>query len=485
MTGERPNLLFVFADQWRRQAAGCMRADPVITPHIDRFADQGTVLENAVACNPICTPNRSAMFTGKHPFSTGMMRNWLRLPVGEATLGKAAEAHGYDTGYVGKWHLDEWDGDPARGDARNALTPAGPRRMGFRFWHANGCDHRHFAWRYFTTDDRMIDGEGPQMDHETDVAIEYLRNANGERDAAKPFCLALSWSPPHDLHGGPRYVPGVGGRQYAAPERFEALYRRPDLPMRANAQRDLYRMHAPGYFGAVTWMDENFGRLMAELDELGLAEDTIVVLTADHGELLGSHRCMIKDIWYEESIGVPFIVRWPGRIAAGARERMLLSAPDITPTLLAMMGCAAPAGRHGEDLSAALFGRVASPSRSVFLSFDGAEPYGLARWDCFNDEGVNRAWRGVRTERFTYVALARQKYGSPERFRQPLPEGAREVLYDLENDPLQVNPIYRGQDAGQRMDRGERYDAVFDELHARLRTWLEGLGDPFLARQWV
>jgi uncharacterized sulfatase len=484
MARSRPNLIYLFADQWRRHAVGCMGEDPVSTPRIDRLASEGTLFENAVTCNPICTPSRAALITGRQPFSLGLMRNWLRLPVGEATIAKAAKAHGYDTGYIGKWHLDEWDGDPRFGDALDALTPAGERRMGFDFWHANGCDHRHFEWRYATTDDRVVSGTGWQMDHETDVAIDYLRNTHGERDPEKAFCLFLSWSPPHDLHRGSRYVNG-NGRQYVAPERYEAPYCRADLPVRANAQHDLYRKHAPGYFGAVSALDDAVGRVLDALAELGLADDTIVALSADHGELLGSHRCMIKDIWYEESIGIPFILRWPGRVPAGRREPTLLGVPDVMPSLLGLMGCEVPAGRHGEDLSGLMLGHVPGGERRVFLSFDGASPFGLTRWDAFANEGVDRSWRGVRTSRYTYVALSREKYGDARRFRQPLPEGAREILFDLENDPLQINPIYRGQAEHHVLDRGPDYDAVMDGLHRELAAWLRGLGDPFLERSWA
>ncbi len=178
------------------------------------------------------------MLTGKHPFALSMMRNWLPLPVHETTIGAAAKAHGYANGYIGEWHLDEWDGDPRHGDARNALTPAGPRRMGFDFWHAHGIDHRHFSWRNMSTNGSVVEGVEPQPDHETDVALGYLANRDRERDGTKPFCLFLAWSPPHDLWG-PRRNPAAG-RQYAAPERFEALYRDPHLPVRCNAQRDAY-----------------------------------------------------------------------------------------------------------------------------------------------------------------------------------------------------------------------------------------------------
>ncbi len=473
---KRPNLLFIFAGQWRRQALGCMDADPVWTPYMDRVAAEGMVFENALSCNPLCTPNRAAMLTGRHPFSLNMMYNWLRLPVGEETIAKALAPAGYDTGYVGKWHLDEWDGDERHGTSWNALTPAGERRMGFDFWHASGCVHNHWKLDYITTDNRRVQGEGWQIDHETDIALRYLRNAEAQRDLDRPFCLFVSFSPPHTQHGPIPHRPSLEGYNYAAPERYEGIYAAQKLPVPPNASADWYLPHAPGYFGAVTSMDDAVGRLMATLEDTGMAEDTVVVVTSDHGDCLGSHRKLIKDVWYEESIGIPFVVRWPGHVPAGRRESMLLNTPDMMPTLLGLMGVEIPPGRHGRDFSPVLLGRggEVEPREQAFLSFNGGSPpRHLVRWDGFPDEG-NRKWRGVRTRRYTYVAASREQYGNPERFCQPLPEGVTQVVFDLENDPWQVNPIYPGQGC----------DGVIANLHARLAGWLAELGDPFLETQW-
>ncbi len=471
----KPNLLIVMADQWRRQAVGCMHADPVITPAMDAFADQGMIFENAISCNPVCTPNRAAFLTGKHPFQVNMMYNWLRLPVDEATIASASKAAGYDTGYIGKWHLDEWDGDAAHGDAWNSHTPAGDRRMGFDYWHANGCCHAHFRLNYMTTDNRIIEDEGWQVDYETDRAVEYVQNKDGVRDPDKPFCLMLSWAPPHTNHGGPHFDPNKKGCQYNAPDAFEALYRDRDLPVPPHTQRNMFLDAAPGYFGAVTSMDENFGRLLGCLEDEGLDENTIVVLTADHGDCLGAHGKFIKDVWWEESIGIPFIVRWPGVVPAGHRESMLLNTPDMMPSLLGLAGVDIPAGRYGNDFSHVMRGEDGPRRTEAFLSYNtGAPPEHLTRWKGVFPDEPGREWRGIRTERYTYVAAARGQYGDPAQFCKPLPAGVKQVLYDNDNDPWQVNPFYPGQGK----------DDVIDELHQRLATWLEEIGDSFLETQW-
>ena len=463
-----PNLLFVFADQWRRQAVGCMNEDPVITPAMDKYASEGVLFENAFSCCPVCTPNRAAMITGKHPHSVGVMYNWMRLPVEQNTIAKVAKDNGYETGFIGKWHLDEHEEDEL-GDKHNALTPAGPRRVGFDFWHTNGCFHRHFKLNYMTTDNEVIEGDGWQIDYETDVAIDYIKDRN--RD--KPFCLFLSWSPPHTNHGGPSFIPGGPRFQYNAPEKYEAMYRSKDLPRRENADAKLYHDAAPGYFGAITSMDDNFGRLMKCLDEQGLAEDTIVVLTADHGEMLGSHELMTKGIWYEESIGIPFIVRWTGKTPAGVREDMLFNTPDMMPSLLGLMGCPIPDDLDGKDYSHAMLGENGEKPDATFFGFNGGSPpRDLVKWDFSQERG--RFWRAIRTSRYIYVVAQISAYAGRKVSGKRLTSEEGQVLFDLQKDPYQTNPIYPGQD----------YDDVIADLHARLSDWLDSLGDKFLEETW-
>ncbi len=471
---KRTNLLFVMGDQWRRHSIGCMGQDPVVTPHFDRFAAQGVLFENAFSCSPICTPNRAALLTGKHPFSLNMMHNWLRLPVEEETIATAARRQGYATGWIGKWHLDAYEpGDI--GNQWNNMTPRGQRRMGFDYWLANNCNHNHFTYCYMDTDEQIVEGEGWQVDFETDMAIRYLENEGGKlRDPDKPFCLYLSWSPPHNICGGPGFDQTQRGQgaQFRAPERFEALYPAENLQPRPNTDPAMMRRAAPGHFGAITSMDENFGRLMTCLERLGLADDTIVVVASDHGENLGSHGLYLKDHWYEESVGIPFIIRLPGVLSAGRREAGLFNSPDVMPTLLGLMGCEVPLGRHGRDFSAHLRESRPIDRRTVFMAHECGAPYpGLTPYTWPVEYG--RAWRAVRDRRYTYVALnagENSKFHDPNRFPCPFPQGVTEALYDLHDDPYQQNPILPGQDRDEDRQR----------LRQQLKTWLDELGDPFL-----
>lgn len=224
-------------------------------------------------------------------------------------------------------------------------------------------------------------------------------------------------------------------------------------------------------------MDRNLGRLMACLEEQGIADNTIVVLTADHGEMLGIHGRWMKNIWYKESVGIPFIIRWPGRIPAGLRSDCFINTPDVMPTLLGLMGVDCPAGRDGADLSQQLLGRSKDQPDTAFFSFcTGAPPPHMTCYYFPIEKG--RYWRGLRNARYTYACVDQRTesiFYAAER-RDAFPPDATRVLIDNKIDPWQVKPIYPG-DAAET-------DAIIDELHGQLVEWLEGLGDPFLNDYW-
>ena len=241
--------------------------------------------------------------------------------------------------------------------------------------------------------------------HETDVAIDYLRNSAGQRDPEAPFCLVVSHNPPHMPFNR---VPAQYRRAYSTlgPERL--------------LNRDNVRMQGPGlsaaesvegYFAAITGIDEQFGRLLACLEEQGLADDTIVIFTADHGEMMGSHGRIGKGVWYEESVRIPFLLRWPGRIEPG-QDDLLMSGADVHPTLLGLAGLADAISPQVQGTDYALLLRGAAmprPSSAFYLLLANAHP-----------ELGNR---GIRTHGHTFV-----------RVREP---GAAEqlILHDNRADP--------------------------------------------------
>jgi arylsulfatase A-like enzyme len=438
----KPNIVYVFADQWRRQAAGFMKEDPVMTPNMDQFAQESAVVRNAVSCTPLCSPHRAALLTGRYALSTGVYTNCklgadIMLSPEEECISDVLHREGYATGYIGKWHLDlpelNVSENPVSGAKRwDAYTPPGPKRHGFDFWYSYGAFDQHLKPHYWKDTPEKIQMDQWSPEHETDVALSFIEERGRNKD--QPFALFISWNPPHTPFE-------------LVPEKYQALYDEENIQLRANANTlDTLQVHTgetfPGgheklvrytrdYYAAVSGLDDQFGRLLQGLQEQGFADNTIVVLTSDHGELLGSHGLMAKHSWHEESIGVPFIIRWPEAIRPVETD-LVLNTVDIMPTLLSMAGLTIPDSVQGEDLSNVLLeGKAETEDRMVYLS---AFPGRKEAMDAYRDAGLDNrlyGWRAVRNRRYTYVVHKGYFPGEPE----------VRLLYDLEEDPYQVKPI--------------------------------------------
>jgi len=416
----RPNILFFFPDQMRGEAMGVSGNPDLRTPNLDRLAAQGVLFENTLANSPVCCAARAVMMTGKYAHRNGMIANDLRLRETETSLAEALAAAGYRTGFIGKWHLDG-------GPRLPGFVPPGPRRQGFQFWAANECSHRHFNNTYFRDTPEPIQMDRFEPEVWTDLAIEFLRQ---QRNDARPFFLAVAPGPPHDPYG--------------APEHYMRMYDPAKLTMRPNWKQT---PSTPGpkqiaaYYAAITAIDDQIGRLTEALEALGLAEDTIFLFSSDHGDMLGSHGLPLKRKPWEESIRVPGILRYPRRLAAGRRERILLTHVDFAPTLLGLCGIKVPVGMQGTDLSSVLLGKSRRVPDSAFFQIFG--PYLSGR--------VAEGWRGVRTERYMY---ARRQSGPW-------------LLYDLEKDPYELKNLVE--------DRGAA--ALLGEMDAKLAAWMRRTGD--------
>ncbi|MEY4168412.1 MAG: hypothetical protein RIR52_2236, partial [Acidobacteriota bacterium] len=289
----------------------------------------------------------------------------------------------------------------------------GERRQGFDFWAAHECSHRHFDNHYFRDDPTPIKLGKYEAEGWTDIAVEFLR-----QERKRPFFLMLQMGPPHD--------------PYKAPPQYEALYDPLRLLMRPNwieGTRMGSRQDIASYYAQVTAVDDQVGRLLAVLRELKIDGKTIVVLTSDHGDMLGSQGLRLKRKPWEESIRVPGIVRYPEQIRAGWQTDTILTHVDFAPTLLSLAGVRPPRWMQGTDLSPLLRGRPMTAPDSAFFQIFGP----------FEGDGTPQAWRGVRTSRYKY---ARQRSGPW-------------VLYDLERDPY------------------ERHNLVDDPAFASLRAGME------------
>jgi arylsulfatase A-like enzyme len=426
-----PNLLFVFADQMRGMDMGCSGNPDVRTPTMDRLAADGMRLTHCYATSPVCGPNRAILLTGTYPTTNRVPGNDLPLPTDLPTLGTIARENGYWTGYIGKWHLD--------GMPRSKFTPPGPRRGGFDFWAAYNCTHDYFHPRYYRDSPEVIETEGYEPEVQTDLALEFLCDHAGR----EPFCLVLSWGPPHDPYD-------------QVPACYRAMYDPAAIRLRPNVQPGITNPLAAGkecrrtiahYYAAITALDDQLARLLERVDSLGLAERTVVVFTSDHGDMLWSHAWMKKQSPYEESVNVPFLIRWPGVIPRGLVSGTLTGTVDILPTLAGLMSWRCPP-LEGRDLSAALRGEArASEPDSLFLA------HYLA-----GDEAARQQmpeWRGIRMERHSYVEL---------------PDRRPWLLFDNEADPYQM----------ENLVEAPKHADLREQLAAMLTRWLERTADPFL-----
>lgn len=432
-----PNLLFVFADQMRASAMGCSGNADVQTPTMDRLAQQGVRCVNHIANTPVCGPNRASLLTGTYPLTHGVVGNDLAVRTDLPSFGSLAKAHGYHAGYIGKWHVD--------GLPRDKFTPPGPRRLGFDdTWAVFNCTHDYMNPRYFTDTPELVTAEGYEPVVQTDMALDYL---DQRADDGRPFCLMLSWGPPHDPYA-------------AVPEMYRELYdpdvitlspnvqAQSDNPLATRWKLDCRRTIAD-YYAAVTALDDQLAKLLDRLDTLGLSDDTLVVFCSDHGDMLWSHGWMKKQSPYEESIAVPLLMRWPNGLPSGSECDALIGTVDLLPTLGGLLGWELPVNVEGRDLSAALRGN--SPAAQE--KFPGSV---LIANHVDGDEAAVQGmptWRGVRTATHTYAERAG---------RRPW------LLFDNVADPDQMNNLI--DQPGAAACRGG--------LQQELTTWLECTRDP-------
>ena len=340
---EALNVLFLFPDQMRAQAMACMGNPDVKTPNLDKPAEEGLLFRNHFANLPVWCLARAIILTGKYAHANSLVANDLRLRESETSLAELFARAGYRTGFVGKWRLDGGPGQPG-------WIPPGERRQGFEVWAANEISHAHFDTHYFRDDPQPIPIRTFEAEAWTDLGIEFLRQT---REDSRPFFLTVQMGPPHD--------------PYLAPDEYMALYDPETIGLRPNfagdeSDGDLEpnpyiatpgRKEIAAYYAMLTAVDEQIGRMLAQLDDLGLPDNTIAIVSSDHGDMLGSHGGRLKRKPWEESTRAPGIVRHP-RAPAARTTNALFCHTDIAPTLLSL--CGLEPAMQGSDLAAVVRG---------------------------------------------------------------------------------------------------------------------------------
>lgn len=477
MTTKNPNVLLIITDQQRTETLGFMGKTPCRTPNMDRLAREGISFDRAICASPLCLPSRASIFTGKYPHQIDMMRNSDKLQE-PLVLTDRLRLQGYYTAYAGKWHLepvpqpkafqgrekelglDEVHGKiEAKVDSRviDRWFDAANGQGSYAYslwceeigipdsWPVSDPDVRTHRIPSMTIPKTKRQGISPDQTYDawvTEIALKYLR----ERPKEKPFFLVTGYFGPHP----PFLIPEPYYNMYSPdvvpePENFGPQANKPQ----ANATsyyHQLYKDHGEDwekwkksmavYWGYCTMLDDLVGKLLLELEDQKIIDETLVIFISDHGELLGSHGLWQKMMPYEEALRVPMLMRLPGTINPGIRSQANVSLIDIAPTILSIVGEKAPLDMLGRDLS---------PSFEDGVEFQ-VDPYRFSEHKPLGDWHQAVEWRLVTDNRFKYVWNQRDL----------------DELYDLEADPSECHNLINNQ----------AYFKDLERLQDRLFEWM-------------
>lgn len=434
-TTDQPNVLVVLTDQQRWDTVGAYGSPMDLTPNLDALAEDGAHANCAVTPQPLCGPARSCLQTGQYATESGCWKNGIPLPDVDHLLARQFAAAGYDTGYVGKWHLAATQDDPVPADQRGGYED-----------HWLAADVLEFTSHpyegvVYDEDDEPVDLDGYRVDDLTDLAISALESNDDSSD--DPFFMFLSYLEPHHQNDMETYV---------APEGYADRYRRnpyvpPDLRDRPG---DWYE-ELPDYYGICRRIDECFGRLLETLERLDVADETLVVFASDHGCHFRTRPGEYKRSPHDASIRVPLVFRGPG-VRANQTIEGPVSLLDVPPTLLDAAGTEVPDAMQGHSLYPELTGQRTDA---------GERPD-----EAFVQISESQIGRAIRTNRWKYAVSAPAEYG----WRDGLDDAASDVyveryLYDLSADPAErVNLAGRPE-----------YRDIADGLRERLLSRIESV----------
>ena len=468
--GRKPNLLFIWTDEQRADTMAAYGNRLIHTPHLNRLAGQSVVFRNAYVTQPVCTPNRSAVMTGLWPHTTGCIKNNVPLPSDVPCLTELLADPDYCTAYMGKWHL----GDEIF--AQHGFREWVSIEDGYSRYYSEGrsrdarSDYHHFLI------DRGYEPDGGGKFSRSFAArrpLEHCKPAFLQRKACdflrrhrrEPFVLYVNFLEPHmpffgplDHEHDPREVEVPGNFRDPLEDNEPLRYRIIRECCRARygaAERDIRELIAR-YWGLVTQVDRSVGAILATLEELGLADETIVVYTSDHGDMMGSHHMVEKSVMYEEAVRVPWLVRVPG--SAGRLVRAPVSQIDMVPTLLDLMGRMPDARLPGRSLAPLMEGRDIAPEH-VFMQWNpdsGAmkvKPGGTRL-------ASKQEQEHLKQERSRAVI-------APDGWKLCLSDRDKSQLFNLRDDPGETTNLF---DSGRCRD-------VVSRLTWRIHQWQESVAD--------
>jgi uncharacterized sulfatase len=408
----KPNILFLFSDQQRWDTLGCYGQPLNVTPNLDRMAAEGVRFENAFTCQPVCGPARSSLQTGRYARELGCFTNGRRLPAGEKTIAHHLAGAGYDVGYIGKWHLAS---DKNEGEGYRTKAIPADRRGGYKdYWLASDVlefTSHSYDGHMFNADMQRVEfpKDRYRVDCVTDFAVDYLRGRNSE----KPFFLFISYIEPHFQNDHKQFEGPHGSK-----ERWKDFAVPGDL---AGAEGD-WRESYPDYLGCVNSLDASVGRLRAELEKLGVADNTIIFYTSDHGCHFRTRNGEYKRSCHDASIRIPLVACGPGW-RGGKVVKEMTSLIDLPPTLLAAGGTKPSPSMRGKPLQQLVSGDKTGWPEEVFVQISESQ--------------VGRA---IRTKRWKYSVRAPEKHGGTDPGSDVYVE---DFLYDLSKDPHELDNLVR------------------------------------------
>ncbi len=379
----QPNILFILTDDHRWDGVGYAGNKSLRTPHLDRLAREGARFDAFIPAAPVCCPSRATFLTGRYPHQTGVLNNQGEPDLADksSTIATRLNAMGIVTGFVGKAHLG---GDP--------------RKWGFTdcpVWLPGGWSEHESPTLMVNGTQRVVQGHITRI--LADTAIAFLNRRKQDR-----WFLWLATTAPHTpWRHDPRH-----------PYDPTAIARPPGWPPTQPLADDDWA----GYYSTISLLDQEVGRVLKALDDLGLANDTVVILAGDNGWMMGSHGKKGKNVWFEESARTPAVARWPGRIKPGTVVSTPVSSVDLLPTVLELAGATSATGMEGMNLLPML--TSGTPGRAT--AFVEAAPVGVQRWEM------------ARGSRWKYVRF---------------PETGDELLYDLTTDPHEQTDLAKSRKA--------------------------------------
>lgn len=429
---KRPNIIVYFVDQQRWDTVGAYGQPLNVTPNLDLMASEGTRFENAFTCQPVCGPARACLQTGKYATELGCCVNAVSLPIGEKTLAHYLKEAGYNTGYVGKWHLAS-DRDDNHYEVTNVPVE---RRGGYDYWMAADVleftSHGYDGYVFNTAGER-VDFKGYRADCITDFALDYIR----EQTEDTPFFLFLSHIEPHHQNDHEHYEGPKGSK-----EKFKNFIAPRDLENLEGNWKEEY----PDYLGCCHQLDKNLGRIREALRRQHLEDSTIVFYLSDHGSHFKTRNWEYKRSCHDASVRIP-LVAYGGPFTGGNVVHEMAGLIDLPKTILECAGVEVPGHMRGVSLKSLVEKKMPCYRDTMFIQISESQ-----------------VGRCIRTPRWKYSVQ------SGEDGWAVFDSGVyyEDCLYDLENDPAEQNNL---------VDHPE-YGTVRAMLAERLKWEMQQAGEP-------